>query len=70
MDIKSVFQFLAIAGIFLAFCIQTSNVIAGNVIYGGTKVTMLSGTNAVSGSNFVIKSGAILSNAGVLILKK
>ncbi|MCK9422262.1 MAG: T9SS type A sorting domain-containing protein [Bacteroidales bacterium] len=58
-----------LAGLFLYFnAFLSAN--AENVITSGTTFKVLSGTSVVSVENLVVKSGAILDNAGSLILKK
>jgi hypothetical protein len=47
-----------------------STAIADNVIISGTTLKVMPGTSVVSSEALVIKSGATLSNAGTVILKK
>ncbi len=76
---KQIFHFLeknsflrvsAILTILLLCCMGVPTAFADNVITSGTKLKVLSGTYSASVNDFVIKSGATLNNAGMLILNK
>jgi len=68
--VNSALQVSAIFTILVPACMGFQNAFAGNVIISGTKLKVLSGTFSVSVSNFVIKNGATLNHAGLLVLKK
>ena len=62
-----------VSAIFAALCLFASGqspARADNVITSGTTFKVIAGTTVVSTENLVVKSGATLDNAGMLILKK
>lgn len=70
MIMNSTIRISAILTILFPTCMGFHPAFSGNVIISGTKLKVLVGTSSVSVSNFVIKNGATLNDAGTLVLKK
>jgi hypothetical protein len=66
---KNTLSVSAILTFLLFCCMGWTAAFADNVISGGSTVKVVTGTHSVSVSDFVIKSGATLTNSGMLILQ-